>query len=269
MEREVAGFHLTETAHPPGFKLPAHAHENASFYLVLRGGFTETYGGDAYECKPSSFVFTPAGQIHSNYFHGAGGSCFLVELPPHFLKSVCARAGGLDRSTHLDGGPPAWLAARAYDEAQHLDDLSPLVFEGLALEILAALSRLQAKPERRHPRWLEQAKELLHARFSEQLTIGEISKTVGVHPVYLAAVFRRSYRCSIGDYIRRLRVQFACQMIATSDVPLVKVALAAGFCDQSHFSKVFKSLVGLTPTQYRKSVGRLKRTQNTSINTRY
>jgi AraC-like DNA-binding protein len=70
---------------------------------------------------------------------------------------------------------------------------------------------------------------------------------VGVHPVYLASAFRRHYRCSIGEYKRRLRVEFICGEIARSDAPLSQVALAAGYSDQAHFSRSFKRFAGMTP----------------------
>jgi AraC family transcriptional regulator len=75
---------------------------------------------------------------------------------------------------------------------------------------------------------------------------------VGVHPAHLARVFRQQYGCTLGDYVRRLRVEFACRRMTTGDTPLVEIALAAGFADQSHFTKTFKSLVGITPAEFQR-----------------
>jgi AraC family transcriptional regulator len=108
--------------------------------------------------------------------------------------------------------------------------------------------------ERKPPRWLEQARELIHGQFTESLTHDQIATAVAVHPVHLAGVFRRHYGCTIGEYARRLRVEFACRNISTSTAPLADIALAAGFSDQSHFSKVFKQLTGMTPAQFRKNL---------------
>jgi AraC family transcriptional regulator len=105
--------------------------------------------------------------------------------------------------------------------------------------------------EREVPHWLTQVRDMLHARFQESLSLAEIAATVKVHPVYLARAFRQHYRCSIGEYIRRLRVEFATRQLITSDAPLVEIALAAGFCAQSHFNEFFKRETGLTPREYR------------------
>ena len=94
-------------------------------------------------------------------------------------------------------------------------------------------------------------REVLHAQFQETLTHDDVAKLVGVHPVHLATVFRRHFGCTIGEYVRRLRIEFASRRIAASDDSLCDVGLAAGFSDQSHFSKVFKQQTGMTPGQFR------------------
>jgi AraC family transcriptional regulator len=77
---------------------------------------------------------------------------------------------------------------------------------------------------------------------------------VGVHPVYLASEFRKHFGCTIGEYVRKLRVEFACRRISESDSPLSDIAIAAGFSHQSHFSRTFKAVTGMTPAGYRTAV---------------
>ena len=133
-----------------------------------------------------------------------------------------------------------------------MDEVSPLVIESLAAEILAEVSRRTIRDtERRPPIWLKQARELLRARFSESLTLTAVAESVGVHPVHLARVFRQFYRCTTGEYMRQLRIEFAARELSTSDTPLVAIAAAAGFSDQSHFSRSFKDRTGLTPGEFR------------------
>jgi AraC family transcriptional regulator len=74
-----------------------------------------------------------------------------------------------------------------------------------------------------------------------------------VHPVHLARTFRRYYHCSPGEYVRRLRLESATRELCASDASLIEIALAAGYCDQSHFSKSFKRHTGMSPARFRAS----------------
>jgi AraC family transcriptional regulator len=78
-----------------------------------------------------------------------------------------------------------------------------------------------------------------------------IAAAAGIHPVHLARVFRRHCGYTLGDYVRKLRVDFAARQLLATDEPLAGIAFAAGFSDQSHFTKVFKRQTGMTPADFR------------------
>jgi AraC family transcriptional regulator len=251
-EQEIAGLWGTETCHPPRFKVPRHSHNLASFYLVLEGSLTEFYERQQRDLSPCSMVFTPPGEIHSNAFHNVGGRCFLVELPPHWTDRLAASDIKLENSLEATNGELTRLAAKLYKEFHCVDKASALAVEGLALEILAVFARqTENVPETYLPGWLRAAKDLLHDRFSETITLNEIAKQAGVHPVHLARAFRQRYGCSLGEYQRRLRVEHASRQLVTTRHALADIALAAGFADQAHFSRVFKERTGLTPARFR------------------
>ncbi|MES4792519.1 MAG: AraC family transcriptional regulator, partial [Chloroflexota bacterium] len=146
-------------------------------------------------------------------------------------------------------GDAPLLARRLYHEFQRWDAVSSLVAEGLALEIIAATAlRPPSEPER--PRWLGEVRDLLHQHYHEPLSLRDAATAVGVHPSHLARVFRREHGCTIGDYVRRLRVEAACRKIASEEAPLAEIALSCGFADQSHLTRTFRRETGLTPGEY-------------------
>jgi AraC family transcriptional regulator len=254
-EREIAGFHSTETSHPPGFRIPGHFHEFDSLYVVLQGSLTEFYGRRQRECKPSSVVFTPAGETHSDLFNNAGGRCLLVEIPSSFIERLAEAGVRLRDSLHSQGGMLAWLTIRLYREFERPDAMSQLSVEGLMLEALSELGRWNEKPSATAPLWLRQARSLLQDRFSENLGLDEIAESVGVHPAHLARSFRRCYGSTAGEYQRRLRVEYASRQLSETNTPILSIALTAGFADQAHFSRTFRDHTGMTPARFRAAFG--------------
>lgn len=250
--RTVAGLLLSEITYTPQLELPKHTHEHAGFCLVLQGTYDEKYDGKTLACKPQTVTFSPAGEKHSNQFDRAGSHCFVIDIEPRWLQGMCEGELKLDSPSEFSGGCLPWLATRLYREFCESDAASRLVIEGLALEMIAETARRCARTRtHKSPRWLQQTKEILHAQFSEHLSLSVLSATVGVHPVYLASGFRRCYGSTVGEYLRRLRIEYACREIRLSASSLIEIALGAGFSSQSHFSRTFKRLTGMTPAEYR------------------
>lgn len=246
---------LAETAYAPGQFLPKHIHECGSLIVVLRGSFVETYGGKARSCEASGVIFRPAGEDHANRFHDAAARCLNVQ----FAQSWLRRLDGVrlpQTSVDFARGALPWLGVRLAREFRARDEAAPLAVEGLALEMIAEIARASRRRERRPPRWLSRVRDCVHARFAERLTVAELAREAGVHPVHLNRAFRGAYRATVGEYVRALRVEAARERIASTDLPLSRVACEAGFYDQSHFSRTFKRLVGASPSEYRKLLRR-------------
>jgi AraC family transcriptional regulator len=243
---------FVESIYSPGFRIPEHSHAQAFFYLVLKGSCTETYENRTRSAGCSTLVFHPAGGSHADHWLGSGGRCFHIEIGQVTLRRASEHVPLLDHSVDFRSGDPIWLTTRLYREFQRGDDGLPLAMEGLVLELLAHTSgRRVGVREHRPPPWLVRARDLLHDRFAERLALDEIAGAVGVHPVHLCRVFRQQHGCTPGEYIRNLRVDFASRQLATSQESLAEIALAAGFADQSHFTKVFRRSTGMTPVEWR------------------
>jgi AraC family transcriptional regulator len=252
---QMRGFALERAVFAPHEKVPDHSHASAFFCIALRGVCTEQYGRKERTFEPSAMSYLPPGNTHSLRFYQAGMDSFSIEIEAKLLERIREYSLKISDSVHCRGGQLTMLFKKVYTEFLQRDAASPLVIEGLVLEMLAEASRRQqaASEENteRFPRWLKIAIEIIHDRFSESLTLDEIAGAAGVHPVYLARAFRRHTGSTIGDYIRRLRVEYASRQILTTDASLLEIALTAGFSDQSHFSRIFKRRMGVTPAQYR------------------
>lgn len=253
-QRELSGFSLGETIYPADLRMPRHGHEPAYITLVLQGGYAETIGPTTRHCAPATLVFHPPGEEHAIAFQREPVRIFRLEAKPQWLVQVREHSNIFDTPAAFEQGQPAQLALRLYRESHARDAAAPLAIEGLVLELLATVTRQSAQPGTQieaPPRWLQRACDLLHEQWAEAPALSAIAQEVGVHSVSLARAFRRHFQCSIGEYLRRLRIEHACQQIIQTDTSLIEIAHAVGFYDQSHFSRTFKRQTGLTPAEYR------------------
>jgi AraC family transcriptional regulator len=251
-----AGLSLSETRYPPGARLPRHCHEHAYFCLIRQGTYREEYGVRQRWCGPLMLAFHPPEEVHAEHFDGEEVRSFNIEITPSWLRGV-AGAASLQQPFDSRGGPLVGLAVRLLDEFERPDTSSPLIIEGLTLELLGLCARAALGGGEAAPRWLLRVRELLTERCTAAFTLAGLAAEADVHPGYLAGAFRRHFGCTVGAYVRRQRVALACRHLTDSDAPLADIALLTGFADQSHFTRTFKRQIGLTPAAYRKMMTRI------------
>jgi AraC family transcriptional regulator len=223
-----------------------HCHGRAFFALLLRGGYRESWGPREIAYQPYTLAFHPSGMSHADETC-AKTRFFLIELGDPWVRRLQEYAPSLTLVPDTCGREATCLAMRLYAEFRRAPACSPLLVEGIALEMLASMARAKEVRERHKPRWLQTVIDLLQAEFAHNWTLEEIAGQVDVHPVHLSRVFRKTYGETLGQYLNRIRVRYASQKLSTSDAPLSDVALSAGFYDQSHFTRIFKQLTGTTP----------------------
>jgi len=249
--RSLGDFVITERAYPARYETPAHVHDRPLFCVVLDGSYEECHAGRSHECTSTTLLFHAAQEEHLERFGGAGGRSLIVEIEPSWYERVTEVAPGGVATWACDGGSIRLYGNRLYREFLADDVSSRLMIEGILLEMAGEFVRLHLPKSARPPRWLDAVRDFLHANFAQRLTLETIGKAAKAHPVHVAQTFRRFQHCTVGEYLRRLRVESACRELAESEKTVPEIARSAGFSDQSHFHRVFKREVGVSPTQYR------------------
>jgi AraC family transcriptional regulator len=239
--------HVSANRFPPDLTLPIHSHPQATVAVILAGGFAGSYRGGERECRTRTVIVEPAGEQHGNRFGSVETSILTVSLaadgPWRSIEAATRRfSHGRDPFAEL-------IARRAANELDRPDDVTPLAIEAAALELIARVTRT-ALPERR-PAWLGEARAYLHDRYSESFALADVAAAVGVEPERMARVFRRAFGEPLAGYLRRIRVDAAAHMLASTDLPISQVAAEVGFADQSHLTRCFGRYHGTTPGRYR------------------
>ncbi|MEK8129554.1 response regulator [Paenibacillus filicis] len=99
--------------------------------------------------------------------------------------------------------------------------------------------------------WFEAAKAFIDSNYQDpELTVERVAGEVFVDPSYLRKIFRKEGNISVSDYMSRVRMQKAKELIGTGNVRLADIAEQIGYNDANYFSKCFKKHVGMTPSEF-------------------
>jgi AraC family transcriptional regulator len=252
---QVGGFTITEGLHKHGAQLPWHYHETPTICFVVQGAFTEMWRGGSIACTSSTLKTTPAGDPHWDLFGWGDVRGLLIEPDDAQVAAIRPYSTVLDERLSFHSGMVPAIGWRLYQEMRRMDEAAPLAMEGLLLELVAAASRLRDRNGvSGRPRWLEEARERIHEELGARPSLTSLAHSIGVHPVTLARAFRRAFGCTVGEYVRSLRIERAAHQLVNTDLSLAEIALRAGFSDQSHFSNLFRRHTGVSPFQFRRAV---------------
>ena len=130
-------------------------------------------------------------------------------------------------------------------------------FEHLLLNVYHQYIKQKPGTRKKVPAWAKNVKEMIQDQIDTDLTFSlkQISTKLNVHPAYLSREFSKYFdNLTFGEYIRKLRIEKAVDLIHSSTYTLTEIAYLTGFSDQSHFTRIFKKVTGQNPSMYRKTL---------------
>lgn len=245
------GLHAYEAAYDPWSRLPEHGHAAPFFTYVLRGSYVERAGHHARQCTRGAVIFHDQ-ESHANDVGGAGTVSFNVELDPELWRELTDAVGvGTALVGRVLGGDIEWAALRAWREFRQADTSNTLAVEE-AIVLLCEATRCAYTRGRFEPHQrLDRCIAYLDAHLVEVHRLAGVARIAGVHPMHLAKLFRRRFGYSMGEYLRRRRVAWACAQLTHGKETITTIAQNAGFADHAHFTRTFVRVTGCTPRGYR------------------
>lgn len=127
--------------------------------------------------------------------------------------------------------------------------------DGTIIGLLGLMTPIETPEEQRtHFGSLQKVIEYVDTHFVDEIAAEELAKLAGLSVPHFNRLFRQVLRLSPMEYVLSLRVQEAQRLLATTRMSVGGIAAATGFYDQSHFTKRFRKVTGVTPSEYRKGV---------------
>jgi len=250
-----AGLHAYEAAYDRHALLAEHEHVSPFFTYVLRGDYVERVGRSPRECRRGAVIFHQQYEVHSNTVGGQGTASLNVEIPVELwreLTSDVMRKG--DVTSRVLCGDVEWAALAVWREFHHDDGASGLgLGESIAVlcgQLMASQGRGAFEPHHR----LDRCVDYLRAHQADAPTLADVARVTDMHPMHVAKLFRKRFGYSMGEYLRRQRVRWACDQLCRGTGTISSVASDAGFADHAHFTRTFRRLTGSTPRWYRDHV---------------
>jgi AraC family transcriptional regulator len=248
------GFLVTDAVFPPGLVLPPHFHDRAVVAVGLSGTWDSLIKGSPRVSQTGTLLTLPAGEPHGNRFSRAGARVLIIQ-PDQLARAETLRICGtvLTEINHFEAPHAHTIARRLASEIRYPESGSPFAIEALALELLgtAMEGTRRTSGQERPPLWLRRVVDYLQAHVLDPPDVAALTAISGVHRAHLARTFRRHHGMSMPAYLRRLRLDWAASRLATTDQPISEIALAAGFADQSHFTRAFRRHTGAPPGRFR------------------
>ncbi|KAF2518049.1 chromate resistance protein ChrB domain-containing protein [Flavobacterium foetidum] len=133
-------------------------------------------------------------------------------------------------------------------------------FESLLQEVYKKFLA-EKKSNKKTPSWVKELKEIIQDQIDTQFTfdLKKISNDLELNPSYLSREFSKYFEdLNFGEYVRKLRIEKAINLIQNSTFTLTEIAYMTGFSDQSHFTRIFKLHTGKNPSSYRKNASKSK-----------
>ncbi len=131
--------------------------------------------------------------------------------------------------------------------------------EKLLLEVFNAYMQEKSGQSSKAPRWARQLKEIIQDQIDTNLNLSlkQVAAGLDMNPAYVSREFSKYFSdLSFGEYIRKLRIEKAIELLDNTSNSLSEIAYLTGFSDQSHFNRIFKQHTGQNPSVFRKSLGK-------------
>ena len=147
----------------------------------------------------------------------------------------------------------AYFATRVVPPKQHDSVVKLLSIFAQHLSILS--NQVIVQHENAEPPVITRAKEFINEHQTEDLRLGQVAKAVHTSTFYFCKMFKKVTGINFTDYLSRVRIEKAKNLLLNPNLRVSEIAFEVGFQSLTHFNRVFKKLLGQSPTEYRAHVG--------------
>lgn len=101
---------------------------------------------------------------------------------------------------------------------------------------------------------ISKMKKYIKEHYQEQLELSEIAENFNFNYHYLSSYFNKHTKEGFSGYLNKIRIEKACELLRKGDMSISQISAAIGYSDHSYFCRVFKKMIGNTPSSYKRQM---------------
>lgn len=184
--------------------------------------------------------------------HLQTGQVFFKATTPNQTTTAIGRLQKLGSNINAKEATTAYQATRVMPKAQYDSAIRLLEFFAKQLSLMANQIALQEQAA--EPPQVARARQFIHEHSGEEISLGDVARAAAISPFYLCKKFKETTGLHFTDYVSRVRVEKAKELLRNPNNRISEVAYQTGFQSLSHFNRCFKRIAGESPTNCREKM---------------
>jgi AraC family transcriptional regulator len=244
---ECEGIVASKTGYENDYNQSIHYHSNPHLSFILNGVLTERKQNRTALKTTKDVLFYHSGELHQTISLTAKTQNLNLEIDSCFLDKYEITESQLKLAVQKNTGSQLFML-KLFNELNLNDSIAQTSLQILLLQFVSET----ALKDYKQIHWCLQLHEILNDDWNRNYSLDELAVILGIHPVTISKHFAAYFGCTLGEYVRRIRVVHSLDMIKATTYSLSEIAYLCGFSDQSHFIRTFKTLTGLNPKAFQK-----------------
>ena len=235
---------------------PLHWHEYFELEILLSGEGEHRFNGVCRSVREGDVWLMSLCDFHT-YVPHSEGAILNVAFAKGFLDRECEElfemGAACARLSEEEWSEARILCHALLKEAENDDPLAWISRRSLISRLIVLLLRRgDGSVPGASVSSIHAAIVYLHAHYRESISIEDVAFSQGLSPNYFGNLFRRVTSTGFCDYLNKLRLKHACDLLTSSELPIKEIALQSGYSSVEYFFGVFKKKLGMPPARYRK-----------------
>ncbi|MFP3126622.1 AraC family transcriptional regulator [Ectobacillus funiculus] len=265
-----------------GWSYPNHRHSFFEFIYCISGELDQWVNGESYDLKPGDAIIVKPDLYHHSFTHVATEYLvfhFDIEMKEvqsvfQLIQNPIIRADEMvNNQEPLSGWVSNFIEEFNIKKQKKAPNLvqedyvenmysavSTLRLHSRVIELISVLAQYFLSTERLQDtnipssqiRIAHESANWLENNLNKKIKIEDLAKNLNLHRSYVSQCFKKTYGISLSDYLIRIRIREARRLLVETDTPIEFISHQLSFYSAGHFSRTFRSLMGMSPLKFRK-----------------